>query len=98
MKQILSKDEAAALLLADENASWSAAGAWALAEYVDDDDYIFNIVDLRIEYTEYASLREFAEDYGGLSEAEDDEEIREFISENGGALLEFEGGIIVSKF
>lgn len=97
MKQILSKDEAAALLLADENASWSAAGAWALVEYVDDDDYIFNIVDLRIEYTEYASLRKFAEDYGGLSEAEDDGEIREFIQERG-VLIEFEGGIIVSRF
>jgi len=113
MKNTLNTSEAASLLMADENAAWSMAGAYALAEYVEqyeEDCGIeieFDRVALRCEYSEHESLQEWARCYftdemltdGYFSKDDEghEENIRDYIHEHG-QLIEFDGGIIVSEF
>ena len=90
------------MLIDDEFANWSRAGAFALAEYLEDlESYNqieteFDRVAIRCDFGEYESLSDFASEYG-YTDSDDDDEIRDFISENG-ALIEFNGGVIVSQF
>ena len=111
MKNTLNTSEVASLLMADENAAWSMAGAYALAEYLEqyeEDCGIeieFDRVALRCEYSETESLQEWARYYFTdaqrfdiLEDSDDREEtIRDFIQDRG-QLIEFDGGIIVSEF
>jgi hypothetical protein len=113
MKNTLSTSEAASLLMADENAAWSMAGAFALVEYleqIEDEcgtEFEFDRVAIRCEYSEHESLQEWARCYftddqlidGYFSKDDDDHEenIRDFIHDHG-QLIEFDGGIIVSEF
>ena len=97
--------------MADENADWSMAGAFALVEHleqVEEDcgtEIEFDRVALRCEYSEHESLQEWARCYFTddqlaevLEDSEDnDETIREYIFDHG-QLIEFDGGIIVSEF
>lgn len=71
----------------------------------------FDRVGIRCDFSEYEGLRQWAEDYfGGISKWETalriepdtlpdecDDKIREYITDRG-ALIEFDGGIIVSSF
>ena len=58
MKNTLNTSEAASLLMADDNAAWSMAGAFALVEYLEqveedcDTEIEFDRVALRCEYSE----------------------------------------------
>jgi len=118
MKMTLSTSQIANELYADKNAGWTYAGARALAEYLEEleadtgDEIELDVVALRCDFSEYASLEAWAEDYfGGKGEAldglgldgatddlsEHDDKIREHI-QNNGQLIEFSGGIIVSSF
>ena len=113
MKNTLTTSEAASLLMADENASWTMAGAYALAEYleqVEEDcgtEIEFDRVAIRCEYSEYESLQEWARSYftddqltdGYFSKGDEnhEENIRDYIRDRG-QLIEFDGGIIVSEF
>ena len=69
MKNTLTTSEAASLLMADENAAWTMAGAYALAEYleqVEEDcgtEMEFDRVAIRCEYSEHESLQEWARCY-----------------------------------
>lgn len=90
----------------DENANWSPAGAYALAEYLDECDENngteseFDRVEIRCNYSEYKSLRDWAHEYFGSKwnwGSKMDDEIRDYITERG-VLIEFDGGIIVSSF
>jgi hypothetical protein len=69
MKNTLSTSEAASLLMADENAAWSMAGAFALVEYLEqiedecDTEIEFDRVAIRCEYSEHESLQEWARCY-----------------------------------
>ena len=107
MKNTLNTSEAASLLMADDNAAWSMAGAYALVEYLEEyeedcgTEIEFDRVALRREYSEHESLQEWAETWcescqyaGALDPAET---IRDFIQDRG-QLIEFDGGIIVSEF
>ena len=69
----------------------------------------FDYVAIRCDWSEYDSLQEWAEDYfsawrSDLSiddEMEDegiDDKIREYIKNDHGLLIEFNGGVIVSSF
>ena len=55
----------------DENANWSPAGAYALAEYLEEmedgtgEEMEFDRVAIRCDYAEYKSLRQWAEEYFG---------------------------------
>jgi hypothetical protein len=111
MKNTLNTSEAASLLMADENAAWSMAGAFALVEYleqIEEDcgtEIEFDRVALRCEYSEYESLQEWARCYFtdeqrfDILEGSEDraETIRDYILDYG-QLIEFDGGIIVSEF
>jgi hypothetical protein len=71
----------------------------------------FDRVAIRCDFSEYSSLQEWATDYFGgedkakeelcieeyMPEDQKDDKIREYINDNG-ALIEFDGGIIVSSF
>ena len=69
MKKILNTYDIAHELLADENADWSRAGAFALAEYLEDleedtgEEMELDCVAIRCEFNEYDSLIECAKEY-----------------------------------
>jgi hypothetical protein len=66
MKNTLNTSEVEYLLMSDENASWTMAGAYALAEYLEQveegcgTEIEFDRVAIRCEYSEYESLQEWA--------------------------------------
>ena len=116
MKKTLSTDQIAQNLRADSNANWSRAGAYALAEHLEESEQEsgqemeFDACAIRCDFAEYSSLAEWASEYFAKGEAEsslgiendDDDETKErktrdFIADHG-TLLEFWGGIIVSRF
>jgi len=111
MKNTPNTSEAASLLMADDNAAWSMAGAFALIEHleqIEEDcgaEIEFDRVAIRCEYSEHESLQEWARYYftdeqrfDVLEGSEDRAEtIRDYILDHG-QLIEFDGGIIVSEF
>jgi hypothetical protein len=108
MKLTLNTYAVADLLIADNNANWSRAGARALAEYLEEieestgEEIEFDAVAIRCDYSEYESLAKWADEYGfNIDEDEDgeaaEESIREYIQDRG-QLVEFDGGVIVSSF
>ena len=107
MKITLSTTRAAYMLLDDKSASWSYEGAEALVEYLEQleedtgEEMELDVVAIRCDYSEHASLEEWAKDYGyepeGDTEEEREEDIRDHIQSNG-QLIEFDGGVIVSSF
>jgi len=66
MKRTLTNYEIAHELLQDENAAWTRAGALALAEHLEQyeqdigEELELDVVAIRCEFTEYASLEEWA--------------------------------------
>ena len=106
MKQTLTTDQAANLLVADDNAGWSYAGALALVEHLEavendtGEEIEFDRVALRCDFSEYESAREAAEEYGWEpdEDAEDAEEAaREWLNDRT-TVIEFSGGVIVQLF
>ena len=113
MKQTLTTSQAAHILRADENANWSYRGAMALIEYFEElesdtgEEMELDVVAIRCDFCQYDSLQDWARDYFGRSDyaesegwdldEERDEQIREYIQDNG-QLIEFDGGVIVSSF
>jgi hypothetical protein len=109
MKKTLTTYDIAHELLQDTNAAWTRAGAFALAEYLEEyeestgEEMEMDIVAIRCDFSEYSSLEDWASDYGMEDDSLDDsheeraDNIRSFIQENG-QLVEFDGGIIVSSF
>lgn len=118
MKTTLTTSQAAHILIDDENANWSRAGAYALIEYLENleeergEELEFCAVAIRCEFSEYASLADFREEYfaddkqareaiGADAGDEDEEELDTLTAEyirDYGELIEFDGGIIVSSF
>ena len=109
MKMTLSTNEAARMLREDENAKWSYNGAIAIVEYLEEleqetgEEMELDVVAIRCDWSEHASLEDWATDYGFAPESsqederEREEEIRDYIQDRG-QLIEFAGGIIVSSF
>lgn len=71
MKTTLSTYEAADLLINDENAGWSRAGAFALAEYLEEletecgDEQELDVVAIRCEFSEFDGLQDWVAEYYG---------------------------------
>lgn len=69
MIQTLSTNQVANLLIQDNNAAWSFAGAKALAEYLEEYEdssgtpMEFDAIAIRCEFTEYADILEAARVY-----------------------------------
>lgn len=105
MKQTLTTSEAAHLLLNDESAAWSYAGAYALAEYLEQDSETeteFDRVAIRCEFSEYETALDAASEYDfepsdpddrGATEAEALQYLRDETQ-----VIEFDGGIIIQQF
>ncbi len=80
MKTTLTTSQAADLLVTDEYANWSRAGAYALIEYLENheddtgEEMEFDRVAIRCDWNEYASLEDFREGYFA-----DDKQAREAI-------------------
>ena len=91
MKVYLSKTEAVDRLVADEFASWSYEGAEALVDYLEaleedlGEDFYFDPIALRCDFSEYASREEAAEDTGI-----DPEELD--------VIAEFQNGVIIRNY
>lgn len=118
MKTTLTTYQAADILSNDEYSSFTRAGAFALVEHLEaledetGEDMDFDHVAIRCDFSEYASLEDFREEYfaddkqareaiGAEVGDEDDEELdtltAEYIRDNG-ELIEFDEGVIVSNF
>ncbi len=71
MKQTMTTHDIADALSNDENANWSRAGAFALAEYLEEleestgEEMEFDRVAIRCDFSEYKSLLDFADEYFG---------------------------------
>jgi hypothetical protein len=71
MKMKLTINDAAEILFSDENANWSRAGAYALAEYLEEyedstgEELDFDKVAIRCDFAEYLNLREWLTEYYG---------------------------------
>lgn len=69
MKTTLTTSQAADILMDDEDANWSRAGAYALAEYLEEleadtgEEIEFCPVAIRCDYSEHLSLKDWARDY-----------------------------------
>jgi hypothetical protein len=69
MKTTLTTSQAAQILVDDENANWTRAGAYALAEYLEEleedtgEEIQFDSVGLRCDWNEHASLEDFRNEY-----------------------------------
>ena len=108
MKQTLTTEQAADLLVADNNAGWSYAGARALVEYLENleddtgEEIEFDRVALRCDFSEYPNAREAAEEYGFKpdedADSEDAEEAAlEWLNDRT-TVISFNGGVIVQQF
>ena len=66
MKIYLSKSEAIDLLLQDDNANWSIEACHIIVEHIEenfDENYDFNVIDIRCEYDEWKNLDEYNKAY-----------------------------------
>jgi hypothetical protein len=67
MKKTLTTYDIANELIQDSNANWSRAGAFALAEYLQEleedtgEEMEMDVVAIRCDYSEYSSLEEWAD-------------------------------------
>jgi len=109
MKQTLTNDQIAGLLMADENARWTRSAAYALAEYYQEleestgQEIEFDQVAIRCEWTLFESLAEIAAAYSvnvyGLSEERAQRLIRRYVEERG-QLIELKdgSGFLITNF
>jgi len=69
MKNTLSTYEIAQALIKDENANWSRAGAFALAEYLEEceestgEELELDVIALRCDFSEYDSFIDWADEH-----------------------------------
>ena len=108
MKQTLTTSQVADMLMQDDNAAWSYAGARALAEHLEEIDreseqeMEFDRVAVRCEFSEYATAREAADNYDWQPDEDADEDEAEksalqFLQDRT-TVIEFTGGIIIQDF
>lgn len=108
MKRTIGTSEAAHELLNDENASWTYAGAYALAEWLEEceedmgEEIEFDRVAIRCEFSEYGSALEAALEYDWTDRESDDDDTREASAlkwlQDQTSVIEFDGGIIIQQF
>ena len=108
MKKTLSTSEAADLLAADKNAGWSYAGARALVEHIErveedtGEEFEFDHVALRCDFSEYPNAREAAEESGWEPDEDADNDDAEEAAlkwlRDRTTVITFNGGVIIQQF
>jgi hypothetical protein len=100
----LSTYEIADRLLRDSNACWTRAGAFALAEYLQEledstgEQIEFDAVAIRCDYSEFPSAVEAHNDItSGHDLTEDEEETALERLREVGQVIVFDGGVIISN-
>ena len=114
MKTTLTTSDIVNALITDKHARWSYAGAFALAEHLEQYEadcgieMELDVVAIRCEYSEYDSALGWAEDYFGVDtlveripddiDSDEEEAWCRDYIQEHGQLIEFSGGVIVSNF
>jgi hypothetical protein len=108
MKQTLTTEQAADLLVADKDGGWSYAGARALVEYLENleddtgEEIEFDRVALRCDFSEYESALEAAKECGWKPDEDADSEDTEKAAlewlNDRTTVISFNGGVIVQQF
>lgn len=114
MKATLTTYDIANALINDELAGWTRAGAFALAEYLEEyeestgEELELDVIALRCEFTEFEDVHEWASCHFSKDQLEeltedDISKAERWITfnkyiEDHGTLIYFDGGIIVSQF
>ena len=96
MKKTINTEQAIDMLLADDNANWSVAGARAIAEYLEElgedlgEEIELDVVAIRCDYSEitleevldnYSEIKEEFEEYKKENEYEDEDKDKDIIKE-----------------
>jgi hypothetical protein len=108
MKRTLSTYDVAGELMADKNAAWSRAGAYALAEHIEQleqdlgEETELDVCAIRCEFSEFsnATLAALAYDWQKDEEKSDEEneaDALEYLNENT-SVIQFDGGLIIQDF
>ena len=108
MKRTLSTHDVAGALMADTNAAWSHAGAYALAEHIEQleqelgEETELDIVAIRCEFSEYsnATLAALAYDWrkdDDKSDEENETEALDYLTDHT-SVIQFDGGVIIQDF
>ena len=108
MKLTLSTYEVADKLIADKNAAWSRAGAYALAEYLEEieresaTEIELDVCAIRCDFSEYASATLAARAYDwqkddDKSDEENETEALDYLTDRT-SVIQFDGGVIIQDF
>jgi hypothetical protein len=108
MKRTLSTYDVAGELMADKNAAWSRAGAYALAGHIEQleqelgEETELDVCAIRCEFSEFsnATLAALAYDWQKDEEKSDEEneaDALEYLNENT-SVIQFDGGLIIQDF
>ena len=99
MKRTLSTYDVAGALMADTNAAWSRAGAYALAEYLEEieresaTEIELDVCAIRCEFSEYSNAtlaaRAYGNDYSADVHNEDDTEDEDAVKKTEAHCLEW---------
>ena len=111
MKKTLNTHDIANELLADEYANWSRAGAFALAEHLEDleeatgEEMELDCVAIRCEFSEHKTALEAALEYSSMDDIVQRRDAIDSLEESALGYLhentmvcEFDGGVIVGNF
>ena len=108
MKITLSTYQIAGALMQDENAKWSRAAAFTLAEYLQEveeaagEEQELDVVEIRCHFSEYSSATEAAEAYGWSADPDEFDNANESAAlawlQDRTSAIEFDGGIIIEQF
>jgi hypothetical protein len=108
MKRTLSTYDVAGALMADKNAAWTRAGAYALAEHIEQleqelgEETELDVCAIRCEFSEFsnATLAALAYDWQKDEEKSDEEneaDALEYLNEKT-SVIQFDGGLIIQDF
>ena len=108
MKLTLTTYQIAGYLMQDDNAKWSRAGAYALADYLQEmeestgEEQELDVVAIRCEFSEYPTAVEAAGEYGWAPEPDEYDDANESAAlswlHDRTSVITFNGGVIISRF
>ena len=108
MKITLTTYQIAGYLMQDTNAKWSRAGAYALADFLQEmetdtgEEMDLDVVAIRCDYAEYPTAVEAASEYGWSADETEYDEANEAAAlswlHDRTSVITFDGGVIIASF